>query len=253
MAGEDLERFTRFCATHLRLEDGSPLLIEDFQKQMLRDYFAGTTETVILVPKKNSKSTSAAAVALFHLVTTPDAECVVVAASREQAGILFNQAGGFVRRSEWFKARVKLTLRELRSRSDAGRIRVMAADADTADGTICTLAIVDEVARHRSAELYGTLRDGLGPRQGRLIGISTAGDDEDSPLGRMRKAAYKLPTVERDGAYRYCRSGDGGFRPPRMGLGRSGRHGRHGRGRHREPRVAGRRPRRCAAASTPRR
>jgi len=120
----------------------------------------------------------------------------VVAASREQAGILFAQAGGFVRRSEWLQARVKPTMRELRSR-DSGRIRVMAADADTADGTISTLAVVDEVARHRSAELYGTLRDGLGPRQGRLIGISTAGDDEDSPLGRMRRSAYKLPTVER--------------------------------------------------------
>jgi phage terminase large subunit-like protein len=71
-----------------------------------------------------------------------------------------------VRRSEWLKARVKLTMRELRSRSDAGRIRVMAAGADTADGTICTLAIVDEVARHRSAELYGTLRDGLGRARG---------------------------------------------------------------------------------------
>lgn len=116
-----------------------------------------------------------------------------------------------MRRSEWLRARVKLTLRELRSRTDSGRIRVLAADADTADGTICTLAIVDELARHRSAELYGTLRDGLGPRKGRLIGISTAGDDEASPFGRMRRAAYELPTVERDGAYRYCRSANGAF------------------------------------------
>src|SRR5829696_2775247 len=63
----ELARFAHFCEVHLRLEDGSPLMVEDFQKRMLRDYFTGTTETVILVPKKNSKSTSAAAVALFHL------------------------------------------------------------------------------------------------------------------------------------------------------------------------------------------
>jgi phage terminase large subunit-like protein len=136
---------------------------------------------------------------------------VVVAASREQAGILFNQAAGFVRRSEWLRARVKLTLRELRSRNDSSRIRVLAADADTADGTICTLAIVDELVRHRSTELYGTLRDGLGPRKGRLIGISTAADDEASPFGRMRRAAYELPTVKREGAHRYCRSANGAF------------------------------------------
>lgn len=178
---------------------------------MLADYFAGATETLILVAKKNGKSTLVGALSLFHLATTPDAEAVIVAASREQAGILFGQAAGFVRRSDWLKERIKPTLRELRSRSDAGRVRVLAADADTADGTICTLAIVDEVARHKSAALYGTLRDGLGPRRGRLVGISTAGDDEDSPLGRMRRAAYELPTVQRDGPYRYCRSADGAF------------------------------------------
>ena len=200
-----------FCERHLRLEDGRPLIVEPFQRKMLADFFDGTTETIVLVSKKNGKSTLVGALALFELVTVPDAEAVIVAASREQAGILFGQAAGFVRRSEWLKERVKPTLRELRSRSDAGRIRVLAADADTADGTICTLAIVDEVARHKSAELYGTLRDGLGPRQGRLIGISTAGDDEDSPLGRMRRAAYALPEGERDGAYRYCRSADGAF------------------------------------------
>jgi phage terminase large subunit-like protein len=55
---------------------------------MLADYFAGSTETIILCPKKQGKSTIVGALALFHLVTTPDAECVVVAASREQAGIL---------------------------------------------------------------------------------------------------------------------------------------------------------------------
>jgi hypothetical protein len=205
VAADELERFTRFCERHLRLEDGAPLVVEGFQKTMLSDYFAGTTETIILCPKKAGKSTLVGALSLYHLATTPDAECVVVAASREQAGILFGQAAGFVRRSEWLRDRVKLTMRELRSRGDAGRIRVLAADADTADGTICTLAVVDEVARHRSAELYGTLRDGLGPRQGRLIGISTAGDDEDSPLGRMRRAAHGLPTVERHGAYRLGR------------------------------------------------
>jgi hypothetical protein len=41
---------------------------------MLVDYVAGTTETIILTPKKQGKSTIVASVDLFHLVTTPDAE-----------------------------------------------------------------------------------------------------------------------------------------------------------------------------------
>lgn len=206
----ELESFTRFCGL-LRLEDGQPLQLEPFQRRMLVDYFSGATETLVLVPKKNGKSTLLAALALHHLVTTPDAECVVAAASREQATILFGQAAGFVRRCEALQQRMRPTMRELRSLRDAGRIRVLASDVDTADGVIPTLALVDELHRHRSADLYGVFRDGLGPRQGRMITISTAGDDESSPLGVMRSRAYKLATVRRDSAYRYCASADGGY------------------------------------------
>jgi hypothetical protein len=89
-------------------------------------------------------------------------------------------------------------------------VRVLASDEDTADGVIPTLAIVDELHRHSSA-LYGVFRDGLGPRDGRMLTISTAGDDEDSPLGQMRAAAYELPVFEREDCYRYARSADGGY------------------------------------------
>ena len=69
--------------------------------------------------------------------------------------------------------------REIVSVRDDGRVRVLASDVDTADGVIPTLALVDELHRHKSADLYGVFRDGLGPRGGRMITISTAGDDSD--------------------------------------------------------------------------
>jgi len=71
-----------------------------------------------------------------------------------------------------------------------------------------TLAQVDELHRHKNAGLYGVFRDGLGPRQGRMITISTAGDDHESPLGQMRSAAHALPGMVREGAYRRGRSDD---------------------------------------------
>jgi membrane protease YdiL (CAAX protease family) len=37
-----------------------------------------------------------------------------------------------------------------------------------------TLALVDELHRHKSGELYGVLADGCGPRNGQVITISTA-------------------------------------------------------------------------------
>lgn len=208
----ELALFARWCRT-LTLDIGGPLQLEQFQRRMLADYFAGATETLILLPKKNGKTTLLAALALFHLLTTDDAECVLGARSREQATILYDQAAGFVRRSADLRERVvaKRGYREIRSLRDSGRIRVLAADVDTADGVLPTLALVDELHRARSAELYGIFRDGLGPRHGRMLAISAAGDSEASPLGLMRAAARRLPTITRKGRYTYARSSDGAY------------------------------------------
>lgn len=187
------------------------MVVEKFQRWMLRDYFSGATETLILIPKKNGKTTLMAALALYHMVVTPDAECVIAAASRDQAAIMLKQARGFIRRSPDLQKLMKVSQREIQSLVDDGRIRILASDEDTADGVIPTLAIVDELHRHKSAGMYGVFRDGLGPRNGRMITISTAGDDTESTLGLMRRAAYSLPTVEKDENYRYCRSTDGDY------------------------------------------
>lgn len=208
-----MDGFAQFANDELTLEDGSPFRLEPFQRELLADYFAGTAEVLVLLPKKNGKSTLLAALALHHLLVTADAECVIAAASRDQATILYDQAGGFIRRSEKLQAvlDVKRGYREIRSRHDSGRFRVMAADVDTADGVIPTLALVDELHRHKSADLYGVFRDGLGPRGGRMITISTAGDDEASPLGVMRAAARELPGATRDGCHWHGRSPTGAY------------------------------------------
>lgn len=209
-APPELEDFADFCSL-LKLEDGTPFVLHGFQRRMLSDYFNGTTETLILVSKKNGKTTLLAALALHHLMTTPDAECVIAAASRDQAQILLNQARGFVRRSG-LERYLTVKQREIVSLRDDGRCRVMASDSDTADGVIPTLAVVDELHRHKDrGAMYGVFRDGLGPRRGRMLTISTAGDELDSPLGNMRTAAYALPDVKRDGCYRYARAASGDY------------------------------------------
>ena len=184
----ELDDFAAFCGA-LKLENGRPMGLHSFQRRMLADYFGGTTETLILISKKNGKSTLMAALALYHLVVTQDAECLIAAASRDQAAIILRQARGFIGRSESLKRLMKMNKREINSLVDEGRIRVLASDEDTADGVIPTLAIVDELHRHKSDALYGVFNDGLGPRDGKMITISTAGDDETSPLGLMRRKA----------------------------------------------------------------
>jgi phage terminase large subunit-like protein len=212
--------FELFC-TALGLE------VHSYERVMLQDYFAGAIETVIIVPKKNGKTTLLAALALYHLLMVPSAECVIGAASRDQATFLFNQASGLVTRSK-LKRRsipspdhheptryegvfdVKGGYREIRY--EEGRIRVLAADANTADGVIPTLALVDELHRHPSADLYTVFRHGLESEVGgQMVTISTAGFRGDSALGQLRSKAYELPGFTREGAYNHVSSPDGSF------------------------------------------
>jgi phage terminase large subunit-like protein len=138
-----------------------------------------------------------------------DAEGYIAANARDQANIILNQARKFIRATPGLQQRIEVQMREIRKVGDEGFVRVMAADKDTADGVIPTFAIIDELHRAKSTELMGVFRDGLGPRDGKMITITTAGDDSESPLGEMRAEAYGWPTVERDGAYRYARSRNG--------------------------------------------
>lgn len=201
-----LDSFGLFCERFLTLENGTPLVLHDYQRRMLSGLFGGIRETVIIIPKKNGKTTLLAALALHHLIIAQDAECVIVAASRDQAGIMLRQAQGFIRRSPALQKRLQTQKREIANASNGGRIRILASDVDTVDGVIPTLVLVDELHRHKSDELYGILRDGLGPRDGQMVTISTAADSLETPLGILRREAYAKGGVEREGAYRCAAS-----------------------------------------------
>lgn len=219
-----LEHFAEFCRRFLTLDNGRPLELESFQRLVLADYFNGVSELLVLLPKKNGKTTLFAALALYHLIYTTDAACYIAASSRDQATIMFDQVKGFVRRRDthgqflpgavWLQERVKIQegYRRIKSLNDEGVVQVLAADDDTADGLIPTLALVDELHRHKdNGALYGVLADGIGARDGQILTISTAGERMKSVLGRLRKKAMQLPGASRDGCYVHARSPNGMF------------------------------------------
>ena len=219
-----LEHFAAFCQKFLVLGNGKPFELELFQRVILKGYFAGVTETLVLLPKKNGKTTLLAALALYHLIYTPNANCYIAASAKDQAKILYEQATGFVERkgrdrklspqAVALQKRVLLRkgFKEIRSRRDSGFIRVLSGDVDTGDGVIPTLALVDELHRHKDdGALYGVLMDGLTEeRGGQIITISTAGATMKSALGRIRRKAEKLG-VKRDGCYVHVISPNGEF------------------------------------------
>lgn len=190
------------------------MVLEDWQRGVMLDLFDGAQEAVVLLPKGNGKTTLFGAMSLFHLVTTKDARCYIAAASRDQATLMYQHAAGFVQRNpELAKlVLVRAGYRELRNKADSGFVKVLASDSNTADGVAPTLALVDELHRHKTPDLYAVFRDGLGKRaNAQMVTISTAGADTRSPLGVLRDRAHQLEDREQDGFHLRARSPDGSF------------------------------------------
>jgi phage terminase large subunit-like protein len=172
--------------------------LEDFQRLIVEEVFSPRRETLVLIPRGCGKSTLLAAVALWSLLRGRGQQIVVGAASREQAGVLFDIARQMAQHPE-IAPRVEVTRREIRTAG--GWLKVIAADGPRQHGLILDLAIVDELHAHRTDELYLALRTSMLKRPGaRMVTISTAGARTETPLGALRERALKLPKVERSGA-----------------------------------------------------
>jgi phage terminase large subunit-like protein len=185
----------RLWARQLILDTGQPWELEPFQIAFVRDLFAGRPENWFIVPEGNAKTTLIAGLALYHAEFRDNASVPVAASSRDQAEILYRQAEGFVLRSPYLYERVHSDIQQAKGKQKTevprftclegyrrinhfagGRIQVFAADDRTGDGVIPTLALVDELHRHRDMRLYRTWAGKLDKRHGQLVTISTAGE-----------------------------------------------------------------------------
>lgn len=207
-----VDRFATFCEQTLILDSGSPMRLEPYQRVMVKPMLEERVrENVVVVPKGNAKTTTTAAIGFYHLATVAEAEVICVASSRDQAQILLDAVRGFIRRNPALARHLSVTQRSVLYPRLGGRLRVISSDTGTSDGTLPTLACVDELHRHKSPELYTLLRDGLGKRDGAMVTISTAGVMGQSPLWDLRERALELPSARRDGCFVTARSDDGQF------------------------------------------
>lgn len=196
-------------AKGLILDNGDPWKLEPFQSRILKDIFAGYREVWVCVGEGNAKTTLLGGLALYHIHHNLTPFVPIGASSREQAEILYRQAEGFVLRSDMEAVgknaetgfRCQEGYRRILDQETGGRIQVYAADDRTADGVIPTLALVDELHRHRDLRLYGTWAGKLEKRGGQIVTISTAGEpgsEFEETRARIIKEADK---VDRKGAY----------------------------------------------------
>jgi phage terminase large subunit-like protein len=195
--------FTRFYEL-LTLPEGRPARLEGFQRLILRTVFtSGMVELLVLIPKGHAKTTLMAALAVYHTLITPNANCYIGAADKIQADEMYRFACHFVSSEPEIAARLKVLkgTREIRSQHDQGFIRVLASDdskqGGKKQGFNPTLALIDELHAHENDNLYIDMRSGLFKRKGMLVTISTAGWDLEGVLGSLRRTFLDCRDKER--------------------------------------------------------
>ena len=216
----ELEHFEAW-AHRLVLDNGHRWVLDGFQAEFVADVFGGARECWLIVPEGNGKTTFTAGLALYGLRFAPNALIPVAASSRDQARIMYRQAKGFLQRSKlddpgfWFEAfdgyrRIDLRVPGRTKRGDiVGSIEMHAADAGTGDGIIpYPFAVLDELHRHRSLDLYETWRGKLDKRGAQIVTISTAGEAGGEFETTRERVRQETEAVVRRPGFALCRSGD---------------------------------------------
>jgi phage terminase large subunit-like protein len=204
--GSDVGHFSEVCAVLLEqsVDDwaGQALGLEDWQTQHVAEALAYDEQgrpywrsVVLLVPRKNGKTTLLAAYGLYRLIFSDgQPEILLAASSDRQAGRLFDAAVSFVRRSAYLLERlvVREYIGEIARRDGEGRMLRMSSDHRALHGYNPSLVICDELAQWTTPGLrraWGALTTAGGARQrAQVFAISTAGEAvgrHDSILGRL--------------------------------------------------------------------
>lgn len=147
------------------------------------------------IPRKNAKSTWAAAVGHYMLSADREycAEVYCGATTERQAMEVFNTALRMAKRSPEYELRfgIEHAVKSIYRESDGSRFTPVVGDPG--DGSMPSCAILDELHEHAKPTLLDTMRTGMGARtQPLLICITTAGSNLAGPCYAMRSDAKKV-------------------------------------------------------------
>lgn len=138
---------------------------------------------MLLVPRKNAKSTIAAVIVLYMLTADGEsgAECYSAATTREQSKVVAEIAWEMAKRSpqfcEYFGVRIgSKTTKTLEVPATASKFGPLSADAHTLDALNVSLAVIDELHAHKTRAVWDVLDTATGARlQPLLVPTTTAG------------------------------------------------------------------------------
>jgi phage terminase large subunit-like protein len=195
--------------------------LEKWQKAILMNLWGWRTpegkrryrRLFMYLPKKNSKSTMGSGIALLILRTDhePGARIVGCAHAKQQAGYIFEDAAGMVRKSKWlsqglkiFGARGGSVERMIAYDDEMANYRVSASDPATFDGANIHAAIVDELHRFDDTEFVDLVEQSTTARDNWLIVYATTADSarkESACNMKLAKARNVRDGIDRDARF----------------------------------------------------
>ena len=146
-------------------------------------------EVVLYVPRKFSKTTSTASLAIYDvLYGDANAECYTGANSSDQAKKCFDVIRGCFRRLDPKERRYTVNEQQIKSRrrDRSAFAQCLTANARTKDGLNASTVIMDEFSQAKDSELLTVLTTTMGVRENPLTAIiTTASDVFDGPFYEM--------------------------------------------------------------------
>lgn len=152
------------------------------EKRLCRD-------ALLFVPRKYSKTTSVASLAIYDLLFgDANAQAYVAANSYDQAKICFDEIRNILKsldpKLRHFKINREIIYNKRKGRTSFARC--LASNPDKLDGLNASMVIVDEYSQADSAELKNVLTSSMGARVNPLtVVITTASDKLDCPFRNM--------------------------------------------------------------------
>jgi phage terminase large subunit-like protein len=183
-ANHAMEFVENYCHHSKGKSGGQPFMLELWEKALLSATFGivhkidGTRkfqEVLLMVGRKNGKSTLSAAVGLYLQIADgePGAEVYACATKKDQAKIIWLEAKRMVRKSSALAKRIKTLVAELVSDFNDSFFRFLGRDSDSLDGLNVHGAMLDEIHAWTDPNLYDVIIDGMSSREQPLSFITT--------------------------------------------------------------------------------
>jgi len=188
--------FIQTCCTHIKgALAGSPFLLEPWQRGLVGNLFGWMRpdglrryrECLLFVPRKNGKTTLAAAILNYVLFCDgePGAEIYCAAADREQANLVYSQAAGMARAEDNMRglSRQYATNKTTTLNGTNSYYRAISAEAATKHGYNAHFVIIDELHAQPTRELVDVLMTSTGARtQPLTLHISTSDYEREGSI-----------------------------------------------------------------------